>query len=188
MINTINTLFGTDFSGAAMLGALIGGIFLLFLLLWLLGRMIRRPGFGFQRAAKARLAITDIAKIDERRRLLLVKRDDVEHLILIGGGNDLVVEKDIHKQQKQTAKPDTQAPKPGATIAEQKAAKLPKAKEPFFQESKPAAKPAPTAVEKEAPAAKNTDKNPKVEKKEAPIRSSAVDEMNALLGDVRPKR
>ena len=47
---------------------------------------------------KKRLAVIDAAPIDNRRRLVLVRRDDVEHLVLIGGMNDLVVEQDIGNQ------------------------------------------------------------------------------------------
>jgi len=39
-----------------------------------------------------RLAIVEIAPVDARRRLVLVSRDGVEHLLLIGGANDLVIE------------------------------------------------------------------------------------------------
>lgn len=42
-----------------------------------------------------RLSIQEMAPIDQRRRLILVKRDEVEHLILIGGTNDLVIESGI---------------------------------------------------------------------------------------------
>lgn len=44
---------------------------------------------------KKRLAVIDAAPVDNRRRLVLVRRDDVEHLVLIGGMNDLVVERNI---------------------------------------------------------------------------------------------
>jgi hypothetical protein len=37
----------------------------------------------------------DAAAIDNQRRLVLVRRDDVEHLILIGGPTDVVVEQNI---------------------------------------------------------------------------------------------
>ncbi|MEQ8298522.1 MAG: flagellar biosynthetic protein FliO [Nitratireductor sp.] len=47
------------------------------------------------RNRKARLAVMDATAIDTRRRLVLVRRDDVEHLILIGGTSDIVVEQDI---------------------------------------------------------------------------------------------
>jgi flagellar protein FliO/FliZ len=42
-----------------------------------------------------RLGVVEVAQIDPKRRLILVKRDDVEHLVLIGGGNDLVIETGI---------------------------------------------------------------------------------------------
>jgi len=42
-----------------------------------------------------RLAFIERAHLDNGRRLLLVRRDDVEHLILIGGPIDLVVENGI---------------------------------------------------------------------------------------------
>lgn len=39
-----------------------------------------------------RLAVVEIAAIDPKRRLVLVRRDQTEHLLLIGGGQDVVVE------------------------------------------------------------------------------------------------
>lgn len=58
----------------------------------------RRIGFaglpvGARR--KRRLAVVEALPIDGRRRLVLVRRDEVEHLLLIGGGSDLVVERDV---------------------------------------------------------------------------------------------
>lgn len=47
------------------------------------------------RNRKQRLAVMDAAAVDTRRRLVLVRRDDVEHLILIGGPTDVVVEQNI---------------------------------------------------------------------------------------------
>ena len=47
------------------------------------------------RNRRTRLAVLDAAAVDDRRRLVLVRRDDVEHLILIGGPTDVVVEQDI---------------------------------------------------------------------------------------------
>lgn len=43
----------------------------------------------------SRLAVVDAAIVDEQRKLVLVRRDDVEHLILIGGPGDVVVEQNI---------------------------------------------------------------------------------------------
>lgn len=42
-----------------------------------------------------RLEVVDHASVDGRRRLVLVRRDNVEHLIMIGGPVDVVVETGI---------------------------------------------------------------------------------------------
>jgi flagellar protein FliO/FliZ len=42
-----------------------------------------------------RLAIIDALSIDRQRKLILIRRDNVEHLILVGGSVDLVVETPI---------------------------------------------------------------------------------------------
>ena len=62
-------------------------------------RIVRSLTFGTfvagGRNRKTRLAVMDAAAVDSQRRLVLVRRDDVEHLILIGGPTDVVVERDI---------------------------------------------------------------------------------------------
>ena len=42
-----------------------------------------------------RLGITEFHEIDKTRRIVLVRRDDVEHLIMIGGNQDIVIESNI---------------------------------------------------------------------------------------------
>jgi Flagellar biosynthesis protein, FliO len=42
-----------------------------------------------------RLGITEFHEIDKTRRIVLVRRDDVEHLIMIGGNQDVVIESNI---------------------------------------------------------------------------------------------
>ncbi len=54
------------------------------------------------RNRRTRLAVMDAAAVDDKRRLVLVRRDDVEHLILIGGPTDVVVEQDIRMIAKST--------------------------------------------------------------------------------------
>ncbi|MBV9969636.1 MAG: flagellar biosynthetic protein FliO, partial [Xanthobacteraceae bacterium] len=49
------------------------------------------------RGRQPRLAVIDAASVDGRRRLVLVRRDNVEHLLLIGGPSDIVVEPNIDK-------------------------------------------------------------------------------------------
>ena len=45
-----------------------------------------------------RLGVSDYASVDSRRRLVLVRRDNVEHLVMIGGPTDVVVEGNIAKE------------------------------------------------------------------------------------------
>jgi hypothetical protein len=46
------------------------------------------------RPRQPRLAAIDPAPIDEQRCLALIRRDEVEHLLMIGDKNDIVVETD----------------------------------------------------------------------------------------------
>ena len=54
----------------------------------------RLAGVGM-RGRQPRLAVIDYTNIDARRRLILVRRDNVEHLVMIGGPTDIVVESNI---------------------------------------------------------------------------------------------
>ena len=42
-----------------------------------------------------RLAVGGMTRIDIRRKLVLVRRDDREHLLLLGQASELVIESDI---------------------------------------------------------------------------------------------
>src|SRR5436309_12022816 len=52
-------------------------------------------GTGVARGRQPRLAVIDAAAVDGRRRLVLIRRDNVEHLLMIGGPSDIVVEQNI---------------------------------------------------------------------------------------------
>jgi len=54
-----------------------------------------RLGGTAVRGRQPRLAVVDYASVDGRRRLILVRRDYVEHLVMIGGPTDIVVEANI---------------------------------------------------------------------------------------------
>ncbi|MDH6266677.1 hypothetical protein M2360_002073 [Rhizobium sp. SG_E_25_P2] len=47
------------------------------------------------RAREHRLHVLDAAAVDAKRRLVLIRRDDTEHLIMIGGPTDIVIETGI---------------------------------------------------------------------------------------------
>ena len=54
-----------------------------------------RLGTSSSRGRQPRLAVIDAAAVDGRRRLILIRRDNVEHLLMIGGPSDVVVEANI---------------------------------------------------------------------------------------------
>jgi hypothetical protein len=54
-----------------------------------------RLGAAAARGRQPRLAVIDATAVDGRRRLVLIRRDNVEHLLMIGGPTDLVVELNI---------------------------------------------------------------------------------------------
>jgi flagellar protein FliO/FliZ len=63
---------------------------------WLVRRFAsNRLGANPNRSRMPRLAVIDAAAVDGRRRLVLVRRDNVEHLLMIGGPTDIVVEPNI---------------------------------------------------------------------------------------------
>lgn len=55
------------------------------------------PGW-FQQKPEPRLGVSEHIMVDSRRKLLLVRRDNVEHLILTGGPVDLLIETGIAAQ------------------------------------------------------------------------------------------
>jgi flagellar protein FliO/FliZ len=56
-------------------------------------RRLRLPRNG--RARLPRLGTVDAFDLDRQRQLVIVRRDNVEHLLMIGGPNDVVIESDI---------------------------------------------------------------------------------------------
>ncbi|WP_027575948.1 flagellar biosynthetic protein FliO [Bradyrhizobium sp. WSM1743] len=91
---------------------------------WLVRRFASsRIGANTQRGRMPRLAVIDAAAVDGRRRLVLVRRDNVEHLLMIGGPTDIVVEPNIVRaapsrdqlpQRPSAAEPPRLAPMPDA--------------------------------------------------------------------------
>lgn len=57
-----------------------------------------------------RLAVVDQVMIDTRRKLILIRRDDVEHLIMTGGPADIVVESGIAPRQPTITTADSALP------------------------------------------------------------------------------
>lgn len=100
------------------------------LLFWLVQR---RSHMAFIRGGanrQPRLAVLDAAAVDARRRLVLIRRDNVEHLIMIGGPSDVVIESGIGLARREPA-------------TQQKAAAAPPKP---HHDPKPAVNPSPTSA------------------------------------------
>lgn len=83
-------------SAAGFFFAFIAVLALIGLVTWLVRRFAgNRLGTGANRGRMPRLAVVDAAAVDGRRRLVLVRRDNIEHLLMIGGPSDIVVEPNI---------------------------------------------------------------------------------------------
>ena len=81
--------------------ALVFTLSLIGLLYWLVRRYapsrLLTPG-----GTSNRLQVLEVRALDARRRLVLVRRDTVEHLLLLGGQGDLVIEDRIPRAAEDT--------------------------------------------------------------------------------------
>jgi flagellar protein FliO/FliZ len=58
--------------------------------------MLKWLGGGDARERRPRrVAVIDAAAVDRRRSVVLIRRDNIEHLVMIGGPNDVVIESNI---------------------------------------------------------------------------------------------
>ena len=69
-------------------------LILIFLALWAL-RVVMNASNNVVRSGRKRLAVIDTLPVDGKRQLVIIRRDNVEHLILTGGPQDVVVETGI---------------------------------------------------------------------------------------------
>lgn len=97
MLQSLSNLLSLDGrSGQLLVGAVIAlvvaaaayGLYRL-----VFAHRIRAPSAGRGRAP--RLGVVDVFSLDGQRQLVIVRRDNTEHLLMIGGPNDLVIEPQI---------------------------------------------------------------------------------------------
>ncbi len=83
-------------AGAIVTSALALGIVLVLIVLglWLL-KVLTKSTATVGRGRNRRLSVIDHMQVDAKRQLLIVRRDNVEHLILTGGPQDVVIESGI---------------------------------------------------------------------------------------------
>lgn len=118
MFDGIIAQHGTKFVIAAL--AVLLGLACLALVLWVVRRRPSSPFIRGGRNRQPRLSVLDAAAVDTRRRLVLVRRDDVEHLLMIGGPTDIVIEtRIVNASSAEQAEQGAPAlPQAGASIAE----------------------------------------------------------------------
>ena len=69
-------------------------------LIGILAVLARRTGLGFPITAikpiqKRRLSVVEVTAIDGRRRMVLIRRDNIEHLLLISPSSEMLIETNI---------------------------------------------------------------------------------------------
>lgn len=69
-------------------------------LIGLLAVIARRLGVGFpagaiKSAGDRRIGVVEVSPLDSRRKLVLVRRDDVEHLLVLSPTEETVIERNI---------------------------------------------------------------------------------------------
>lgn len=91
----LNSLFGGSENLWLTVGFALGLVIVLIVLgVWLL-KLLSAAAGGAGRGRGRRLAIVETIAVGPRRQLMIVRRDNVEHLILTGGPADVVVESGI---------------------------------------------------------------------------------------------
>lgn len=97
----MSSLFGLEAPRAVQFAIAFAIILILLVLLGLVlrkvwgGRLVMPGSDRSGRSRQPRLGIVDVYDLDRQRQLLLLRRDNVEHLLLIGGPNDVVIETNI---------------------------------------------------------------------------------------------
>ena len=105
MTDWMNSIFGGTVPQPLSYVVLLAIVILaILLLLWIAKKLLGGTFVSGGRGRHLRLAVMDATPVDSRRRLVLVRRDDVEHLILIGGPTDVVVEQNIRLDGKNETK------------------------------------------------------------------------------------
>ncbi|SFL55345.1 hypothetical protein SAMN05192568_1006215 [Methylobacterium pseudosasicola] len=101
----LQSVFGSEGSPIVQYVVIFAVIFtalaaIVFTVRRLTGRSLTLPGRTPARGRQPRLGIVDVYELDRARQLILLRRDNVEHLLLVGGPNDVVVERNIQRTQR----------------------------------------------------------------------------------------
>ena len=95
------------FGDNPLIGALLAlGVVLVLIVLgvWLL-KLVFSASTNIGRGRQRRLDVVETMALDQKRQLVIVRRDGVEHLLLVGGAQDVVIEAGILVEETQAAAP-----------------------------------------------------------------------------------
>ena len=73
---------------------------------WLLKRFMLERGAPRPSKGRSRLEIVETRMIDARHKLVLLRRDTVEHLLILGPNQETVIENDIRQAGSGHARPE----------------------------------------------------------------------------------
>jgi hypothetical protein len=140
------------------------------------------------RGRQPRLAVIDYASVDGRRRLILVRRDNVEHLVMIGGPTDVVVESNIVRAAPATSRDAAMPRGPSMDTPPPRAIPLPDNSNGAWPlQPEPAAASAPARAPRNEPAATDeTASWPLQPHAEAPARAPR-ESLAALADELSPR-
>ena len=106
---TDNTLLNSAFALGIVLVLIVLGV-------WVL-KLFTKAGSNLGRGRNARLKVIDSAMIDGKRQVVIIRRDNVEHLIMTGGPQDLVIESGIAVTDTAAQRRPAAQPQPAAKPA-----------------------------------------------------------------------
>lgn len=78
-----------------VIGRVLAGLIFVAALVGLAGLALKRygvPGGKIKRESEARLSVVEALPLDQRTRLLIIQRDDVQHLVALGQDGIRVIE------------------------------------------------------------------------------------------------
>ncbi len=115
----LQQLFGTELSSPMrIIIALIVIAALLGITVAIFRRLNGGQGERVSRGRQGlRLAVVDTVAVDQERRLVLVRRDSTEHLLLIGGNSDIVVETQIPAPEEEPVREAVPQQRPPRRVA-----------------------------------------------------------------------
>jgi flagellar biogenesis protein FliO len=93
----IRSAFSGENSAVMLVLVFLGLLVALVLLAWIFRKIVGDGSVRAGRSRQPRLSVIDAAIVDDKRRLVLVRRDNVEHLVMIGGPTDVVIEPHISR-------------------------------------------------------------------------------------------